>query len=488
MKNGVRNTLRVLAGIPLAFLLGIAILLIVGTDRSPLPDRESLLAHIESPPPDQDAFPLWRDIFNDQYDHVDYNVRLMLGQHSKWDAEAVRQQAEKFDDTLSAIHDLRNFSQVRSNYATESNGYSLYVTESTANLVIAAGLLEWHDGRRTQASERFRDAAHLATLLYRDGETTLASQNTAMHIVLTLVTTLQRPIANSSDPEQLALLKLVTDDLPEVNTEMQLAAFRNEKAAFLVSLIDQVELPFFRRVGIAAEVYQWSSEHCERPEMIEESYCRNRFFNFLALVFPRFYTHWQPLDSYLEARYEEASHMLRLPCSAPPAASSIETPAPHWSDYFTPNSSLARMEQNNYAYRRLMIDQCLTDFFISSQQIAAALKAHELETGKVAGALDVAMQGIPKDPFSTDAIHYDVTAQLLWSAGVNGDAETGNLYAMPPLEYTADDKLSDQPTYLLNPGPIPEPEESKSRCKQDPDIGPLEPVEEQAEDEQTEAI
>jgi hypothetical protein len=488
MNNGVRNTLRALAALLLASVLGITVLLIIGTDRSPLPDRESLLAHIESLPPDQDAFPLWQEIFHDQYDHVDYKVELMLSQHRKWDAEIVRHQAERFADTLSAIHELRKFGRMRSDYVSDSNGYNLYVVEKTASLVIAAGLLDWHEGQRAQASERFRDAAHIASLLYLDGETTLASQRTAMHIVLTLITTMQRPIADSSDPTGLALLELVTADLQGPGPDMQLTAFQNEKSAFLVSLVDQIELPFFQRVTMAAEIYHWSAEYCEQSGVAEQLHCQNRLFDFLAMIFPRFYTHWQPLNAFLDARHQQASHLLELPCAALPITSANEIPSPHWSDYLTSDSSLARIEHDDDVYQRLVINQCLADFFVSSQQIATRLKAYELEAGKAADSLDAVMQDTPKDPFGTEAIHYDVTEQLLWSAGINGDADKGYPGAPAPLSYSSTNIMSSHPTYLLNPGPIPEPEESRSRCKQDPDIAPLEPLEEQTEDEQAEAI
>jgi hypothetical protein len=487
MNNSVRITLRGLAALLLTSVLGITILLIVGTDRSPLPDRESLLAHIESPPPDEDAFPLWREIFHDQHHGIDSNIRLMLNQTARWDADLVEQEIAAFEPSLPSLRKLRHFEQMRSDYSTNLFESSPFDAIPVAQLVIAAGLTRWQQGRHAEAKEFFLDAAHMTRLLHRDREANLTSLAAARMITLTLVSTLQRPIAQATTSAEIRYLQSVASQLQETSDDSFIKVLGNENTASRLWLLDNMVLPFRVRLQTAISSYLSLYGYCRDAESADP-YCQTLGYWCLTTIFPRFYVDWPSLSTNMLKEYEAAAKLVELPCSELRSEASASTGLVSWQDYLTPGSLAHSPDSRQEHIRHALIDRCLANFFTRSQKIAISLKSYEIEHGETAKVLEVTVPDAPKDPFGKDNIHYDAIEQLLWSVGVDGDADKGYPGAPAPLSYSSKDIRSSHPTYLLNPGPIPEPEERKSRCKQDPDIAPLEPLEEQTEDEQAEAI
>ena len=488
MNNSVRNTLRALAALLLASVLGIAVLLVVGTDRSPLPDRESLLAHIESLPPDQDAFPLWRELFHDQHHDIDIDIRLMINQTARWDADLVEQEIAAFEPSLPSLRKLRHFEQMRSDYSTNLFESSPFDAIPVAQLVIAAGLTRWQQGRHAEAKDFFLDAAHMARLLHRDREANLTSLAAARIITLALVSTLQRPIAQASTSAEINFLQRVVSQLPEVPHDSYIRMLSNERTFALLSLLDYMDPPFSSRLESAISSYTFLSEYCRDADRSEDASCQDHGYTFLTITFPRFYIHWQSMAAQIQDGDKEVDDLLELPCQRLTSEASTPTSPIRWHHYLTPGSLAQSYGSGQEHIRSALVDRCLADFFTRSQKVAISLKSYEIEHGETAKVLEVAVPDVPKDPFCEGGIHYDVVEQLLWSVGVDGDADKGYPDAPAPLSYSSTNIMSSHPTYLLNPGPRPEPEERKSRCKQDPDIAPLEPLEEQTEDEQAEAI
>jgi hypothetical protein len=355
-------------------------------------------------------------------------------------------------------------------------------------VIISAGQGHWYNGQRAEASELFLDVAHMINLLYRDEGRTPISVLIAQRAALALVSTLQRLIAETTHPDELEQLARSADKLSAPRHTVLATAFQNDLLFSRLAFLSQIHTPFSNRVSNAIAFYNWWADDCHAEQDQQNSFCGGASYDALAYMFPRFYYHWQTVDRYLVDQHAKHLEMLAASCSPPHHFTPPHSGSRRWSDYITPDSAMARAQNQDEFAHHLIVNHCLADFFVNSLQIALALKKHELARGQPARSLGEVLSEVPRDPFSLAPIGYDWEHQLLWSAGTDGQGERGYPGAPPPSEYTAESAFSAHPTYLLRPRPIPAPEKRPSRCEQDPSIPPLDDIESgQGKNEPTQA-
>ncbi|MFN3714103.1 MAG: hypothetical protein ACK4SX_10615 [Alcanivoracaceae bacterium] len=484
IKNFLAPLILALVLVPVSALL----LLTLGADSAPLPDREALIAELPSVADEQNAFPLWQQIFVDTSHTVDPDIIQMARQQRPWDSNKIERQILQSAELFPLVRDLRRFDAMRSDYAVDIHSYSYSDVFRIMSVIISAGQWHWQNGQQEEGSELFLDAAHMIKLLYRDEGATLISLFLAQREQLSLVSTLQRLIADAASLEELERLILSANQLSFPYDSLPAKVSQNEALFSRLAFLSHVNTPFSTRLSNAINFYPWWAEDCHVLEEDQQLICGEAVYDTLSYMFPRFYSHWQTFDRHVADQQTRHLEIMAMPCTALHDSTPPAPGARHWSDYFTPDSAIARVPNTDGFVQRLNVNHCLTDFFVSSLQIALALKQYELTYGQPARSLDEVLSEPPQDPFSPTPIRYDWEHQLLWSAGTDGQGERGYPAAPPPSEYTAESALSAHPTYLLRPRPIPAPEKRPSRCEQDPSIPRLDDIEsEQGKNEPTQA-